>query len=438
MKAILFDLDNTLFATHECNVYLRSHAGRVIISELIRKNTFSIIPLHEKISDYINFLDSKKDVDVFIVSDSPKDYCIAILEKFGIEIDNGKVLGSQHKPCIENEELFSTYDKILVVGDNPKDVYLAHKLRAASLYLTYFSEFNTKFAIDNSLPTQVVNDFDEMVKIITKFLKGELHFKIPYYKPYFLTVDADKAPLYEIGEEDIGYSMSYYPDFDELETPKERYDWFDIKRSVKPAKLLSDSDLDNKKRVDFYNVNKTITPGKAFRTVAWFAREDFLKWLIEKNITGKVYLVAAPSSVPRECNKSLPMEMLVYWWMKWFPHLNYSEVKLKNGCYVERYWPTAPAHMSKGKREVRPHLNTLGVFKDHGGFDSDTAAVVIVDDVVTSGTQMNAIATLLTGTGILPKGVKIYGYALAKTKRKGSSNLEKLIESFSKAEKSGG
>ncbi|MER5005367.1 HAD family hydrolase [Atlantibacter hermannii] len=438
MKAILFDLDNTLFSTHECNVYLRSHAGRIVIPDLIRKGAFSIIPLHEQISDYINFLESKRDLDVFIVSDSPKDYCMAILEKFDIKIESGKVLGSQHKPCIEDEEIFSTYNKVLVVGDNPKDIYLAHKLRAASLYLTYFSEFNTNFAIDNSLPTQVVKDFDEMVKVITKFLKGDLEYKIPYYKQHFLTVDANEIALYDIDQSDIGYSLSYYPDFKELETAKERYDWFDVKRSIKPAKLLTNKELDNQETVSFYNADKTISQGKAFRRVAWFAREDFLKWLKEKNITGKVYLVAAPSSIPRECNKSLPMEMLVYWWIKWFPYLNYNKVTLKNGSYVERYWPTTPAHMTNGKREVRPHLNTLGIFKDNDGFDSDTTAVIIIDDVVTSGTQMNAIATLLKGTGVLPNETKIYGYALAKTKRKGNSNLEKLLELFSKAEKSGG
>ncbi|EAQ5799571.1 hypothetical protein QHJ03_000033 [Salmonella enterica] len=438
MKAILFDLDNTFFDTKDCDVYLRSRAGRAVVSDLIRKDLISIKLLDNQLPDYINYLDSKKDVDVFIVSDSPKDYCMAILKKFNINIDSVKVLGSLHKPCIEDEELFSTYNKVLVVGDNPKDIYLAHKLHAASLYLTCFSEFNTEFAIDNSLPSLVVNDFGEMVDAITKFLKNDLEYEIPYYKPHFLTVDSDNIELYELDEKDIGYSMDYYPDIDDLKTRSETYVWFDIHRSIKPAKLLSNIELDEKKTIKFYNNNNTITDGKAFRNIAWFARLDFLKWLKENKITGKVYLVAAPSSVPRECNKSLPMEMLVYWWIKWFPHLEYNKVTLKNGSYVERYWPTTPAHMSKGKREVRPHLNTLGIFKNHDGFDEDTTAVIIIDDVVTSGTQMNAIATLLNGTGVLPKTAKIYGYALAKTRRKGNNSLAKLLESFSKAVKSGG
>ena len=164
-----------------------------------------------------------------------------------------------------------------------------------------------------------------------------------------------------------------------------------------------------------------------------------MKWLKDKNITGKVYLVAAPSSVPRECNKSLPMEMLVLWWVKWLPHISEGKFQVLNGNYVERFWPTTPAHMSKGKREIRPHFHTLGVFDNVEPYDADTSAIVIIDDVVTSGTQMKAVASLLQGTGMVPRGVPIYGYALAKTTRGNvSDDFTKLMEAFSKAEKSGG
>ena len=103
MKAILFDLDNTLFATQECNVYLRSRTGREIVCDLIRQGSLNVTPLDPRLPGYINMLDEASNVEVFIISDSPKDYCLTILNKFGITVNHDNVLGALHKPCVEEE-----------------------------------------------------------------------------------------------------------------------------------------------------------------------------------------------------------------------------------------------------------------------------------------------------------------------------------------------
>ncbi|MGU3427224.1 hypothetical protein [Enterobacter hormaechei] len=441
MKAILFDLDNTLFATQECNVYLRSRAGREVVCDLIRQGSLNVTPLDARLPGFINMLDEANDLDVYIISDSPKDYCITILNKFGITVSHDNVLGAMHKPCVEEEveDIFSDYEKVLVVGDTPKDVYFAHRLKAASVFLTCLTDYDIDFSVSNSMPSAVAKSYIELVDVINHFLRDELAFEIPYFKPHFKTVDADTASIIDISDENIGFAMKYIPELDDIDNEEDKFTWFKIHRSIKPAKILSYSDLDLKKKVSFYNNNSKISEGVAFRDVAWFARISFVKWLQDKNITGKVYLVAAPSSVPRECNKSLPMEMLVLWWVRWLPHISEGRFQVLNGNYVERFWPTTPAHMSKGRREIRPHFHTLGVFNDVKPYDEDTSAIIIIDDVVTSGTQMKAVASLLQGTGMVPRGVPIYGYALAKTTRASvSDDFTKLMEAFSKAEKSGG
>ncbi|HGH4658439.1 TPA: hypothetical protein ACJIWY_001356 [Enterobacter bugandensis] len=441
MKAILFDLDNTLFATQECNVYLRSRAGREVVCDLIRQGSLNVTPLDARLPGFINMLDEANDLDVFIISDSPKDYCITILNKFGITVSHDKVLGAMHKPCVEEEVegIFSDYEKVLVVGDTPKDIYFAHRLKAASVFLTCLTDYDINFSVNNSVPSAVAKSYIELVDVINDFLRDELTFEIPYFKPHFKTVDADTAFIVDIADENIGFAMKYIPELDDIDNEEDKFTWFKIHRSIKPAKILSYSDLDAKKKVSFYNNNSKISEGVAFRDVAWFARISFVKWLQDKNITGKVYLVAAPSSVPRECNKSLPMEILVHWWVKWLPYISEGRFQVLNGNYVERFWPTTPAHMSKGRREIRPHFHTLGVFNDANPYDEDTSAIIIIDDVVTSGTQMKAVASLLQGTGMIPRGVPIYGYALAKTTRASvSDDFTKLMEAFSKAEKSGG
>lgn len=441
MKAILFDLDNTLFATQECNVYLRSRAGREVVCDLIRQDNLAVMPLDPRLPGYINMLDDLAGVEVFIISDSPQDYCLTILNKFGVTVESGRVLGSMHKPCVDDEieNLFSNYDEILVVGDTPKDIYFAHRLKAASVFLTSLTDYDIDYSVDNSMPSAVAHSYEDLVDVIDNFFSGELEYDIPYFKPHFKTVDADTVPIVDICDDDIGFAMRYIPELDSIDNDDDRFTWFKIHRSIKPAKILSYPELDSKKKITFYNNNSKISEGLAFKDIAWFARIKFVEWLKEKGISGKVYLVAAPSSVPRECNKSLPMETLVFWWVKWLPHISEGRFRVLNGNYVERFWPTTPAHMSKGKREIRPHFNTLGVFNNVKPYDADTSAIVIIDDVVTSGTQMKAVASLLKGTGMVPKGVPILGYALAKTTRANASDdFTKLWEAFSKAEKSGG
>lgn len=441
MKAILLDLDNTLFATNCCSVYLRSRAGRRDVCGLIRNNELEIRPLDEQIPSFLNKLEKHDGVDVYIISDSPKDYCITILERFCVNIDPSRVYGSMHKPCIESEfeEIFSEYDELLVVGDTPKDIYLAHRLEAASIFVTCLTNYDINFSVNNSMPTEVARSFYELEQFVIRFLEEGIEYKSFFFKPHFLTVDPDAAEIIDIAEENIGFAMKYIPDLDDITDPNDKFIWFKIHRSIKPAKYLSATQLNNKVKVSFYNNNKSITEGVSFKDVAWHARLEFAKWLREKNIRGKVYLVAAPSSVPRECNNSLPMEILVRWWVKWIKFVQGHNAVILNGNYVERFWPTAPAHMSKGRREVRPHFKTLGVFNDAPPFAPDTSAIIIVDDVVTSGTQMKAIASLLHGTGKIPRGVPVYGYALAKTTRINNHiDFNKLLEAFSKAEKSGG
>ena len=75
MKAIVFDLDNTLFKTDNCQPYLRSRAGREVISKLITDGTVTVTPIHERMVPFVNELVGNEKCDVYIFSDSPKDYC---------------------------------------------------------------------------------------------------------------------------------------------------------------------------------------------------------------------------------------------------------------------------------------------------------------------------------------------------------------------------
>ncbi len=436
MKAIVFDLDNTLFKTDNCQPYLRSRAGREVISKLITDGTVTVTPIHERMVPFVNELVGNEKCDVYIFSDSPKDYCLSILKKYKLKIDDDNVYGSQHKPTVEDAQILEDYDGVVVVGDSPKDVYFAHLNFAASILIGRFDEKNIKFYNKWTKPTAIVTKMDELEKNIRAFLLNEFEFVEPSISDYYKTVDPDNVELVELGLDKIGHSFEYWPNPEDWTTDKQKDVWFDVKRSIKVSKDLTPKQIHNKEQVLFYNQDGKIGAGKAFRNIVYGYFLEFAKWLVKNDIKGRIYLVATPSSVPFECNKSALMQILIEWWSKYaFYRRDELKCQIFDGSVVERFWPTKPAHMSNGRREVSPHLETLGVYQGAIKFHKPDA-VIIIDDVVTSGTQMKAVATLLAATKMYPENTPVYGYALVKTTRTGSP-LNELLRLFSDAERAG-
>ncbi|WP_433586929.1 HAD family hydrolase [Providencia alcalifaciens] len=436
MKAVIFDLDNTLFKTDCCLPYLRSNAGREVISELIAKDRIIVEPVYDQIVTFVNKLIHDKRCDVYVFSNSPRDYCLSILKKHQMNINNHNVYGNQNKPTAEDANILVDYDDILVIGDSAKDVYFAHMNFAASILIGDFTKKNIEFYNQWTKPTAIVTDIGSLETYLEKFLAGDFLFIEPELPDYYMTVNSDETKIVDLNLDRIGYAFEYWPNPSDWRTEKQKSVWFDVKRSIKVSKELTIDQLNNKTSVEFYNQDGRIGCGRAFRSIAYAYFLEFKKWLKNNNIKGRLFLVAAPSSVPLECNKSAPMQLLIQWWSTYAYHAS-SELGcvIYDGSCVERFWPTKPAHMSEGKREVAPHLETLGIYKDSIKFDKPDA-VIIIDDVVTSGTQMKAVATLLAATNMYPETTPVYGYSLVKTTRPGSS-IDELLRLFSDAEKKG-
>lgn len=436
-KAIILDLDDTIFATQQCKPYLRTGAGRAVIPSLIAQGTISVLEMHYGIVSYINTL-IKNDIAVYVFSDSPAEYCLAVLKKGGVNIDESNVFGSQHKPIVDNNWVFGGHDKFLVIGDSPKDIYFAHMKKYPSVLLADIGQDQKDFYSKWTKPSAICTNVSELMSVTRRFLSDDLVFEENDFKGMYLTVNSQSADIFSIPSENIGNAFEYWPnsaDWNGVEQRKTT--WFDVKRSIKVAKELTKEEIEKSDKVTFYNNNTTIGAGKAFKAIMWVYFQEFKKWAIGKGLKGTVYIVPTPPSVPMECNKSFPILILAEWWGKYGYHA-YNEKKLDFSLQllyaVERYWPTTPAHMSNGRREVRPHLETLGVYKSINA--KDASAIVIIDDIVTSGTQMNAVATMLVETGVVKEDIPIYGYALARTTRPGADVTE-LLRLFSVSEKAG-
>lgn len=199
-------------------------------------------------------------------------------------------------------------------------------------------------------------------------------------------------------------------------------------RVIKPAKNLTPAQLNRNESLSFMNSDQTIKIAQSLKSQAGHLKFEFMKWAKQINLTGDVYLVPIPGSSPYECHSSFPMLHIVQWWVEWINKEQNLPYILHEGLVIERFWPSVSAHLQGGPREVRPHLKTMGIFSDSTSFVPNST-VVILDDVVTSGSQMSAVATLLSQSGFLHINTKIYGFALAKTIRveKTWAQVEQLV-----------
>lgn len=436
MRAIIFDLDDTIYDTVSFRPYLRTAYGREVIPGLISSGNLNIKEKFPGIIEYINNL-IQTGSHIYILSDSPKEYCASVITKSGLKINLDNVYGSQHKPCVEHLDFFDYYDEVLVVGDSPKDIYFAHLNSFSSVMLANLSDEFVKYYQKWTKPGEICRTLSELNNIVDDFYSGNFIYKKNDFCEMYKVLDSKSVNVINIDLEKIGYAHEYWPNPDDWgEVDSRKSVWFDVKRSIKVAKELNADEIKTGSQIQFFNRNNQIGTGRSFKSIMWTYFDEFRKWIIKNEITGKVYLVPAPPSVPMECNRSFPIAVLVEMWRKYAFYIK-SEIKCEFVDFnaVERYWPTTPAHMTKGRREVEPHLDTLGVYKFVETV-TDASAVIIIDDVVTSGTQMSAVASLLIGAGIFADSVPIFGYALARTTRPGFDQSE-LLRLFSEAEKAG-
>ncbi|GKW26733.1 hypothetical protein [Pectobacterium brasiliense] len=417
MIAIIFDLDDTIFNTKECKPYLRTQIGRDVICNKIEDGIIEVQEQHNGIVSFINEL-IKDNIHVFIFSDSPKNYCVTLINKFGINVHESCIYGSQHKPCVDYHELFDDYDRIAVVGDSAKDIYFAHMYGFTSILLGRLSKNVEKFYQDWSKPTSICTSLKELSDELFRFSEGELNFIEHDFSSKYKKFDHSTVKLIKIPHDRIGYSYEYWSNPNEWNNIEERKNiWFDVQRSIKVAKELNNSQIAQKVAVSFYNRSGFISDGKPFRNIMWIYYANFVKWANSLGLSGNVYLVPVPPSAPIECNESFSMNELVKMWATYAYHSkrnNEINFDLVPAYIVDRFWPTPSSHLTGGMREIEPHLKTMGVFEDVDKI-GDASTVIIIDDIVTSGTQMNAVATVLTASGVFPISTIIYGYALAKT-----------------------
>ncbi|MCJ8274415.1 MAG: hypothetical protein MJK04_34080 [Psychrosphaera sp.] len=432
MKTIIFSLDNTLVDTNSCRPYLPFHpTRRCNVVEKIESDEVETQVYDSAIVEYINELRERFGVIVVIASDSPKDYCEAVLAKHGFNIPDEHVFGDLGKPCVDFYEkivkpLNQTHDKgfavadYLIVGSSPRDIYFGHHIQAATVFTTWGTAFDATRVIEKCIPTTVANSLADLKNHIAAFLKNCMEYRKPDFGGNFRFIDSEYCKSYELDKQDIGYARDYISSVNLPGTTDElaHQTWIEMNACLKLAKNVPEVLLQNGKAIPVCIDGETISCGVPLKDLAKQYFQDFVEWTIDKQLQGNVALVPVPSSVPRVCNHTFVMALICRWWAEWASNSNLPCAL--NVCdLLERTNPVKPAHryyLKTYERKIEPHLESIGVLVDKAtAISDDFCAIIIVDDVVTTGTQMNAVATILNGLDMIPNNIPVYGYAWART-----------------------
>ncbi|MBL0626529.1 HAD hydrolase-like protein [Aeromonas jandaei] len=434
MDIIIFDLDFTLVDTTDCQPYLMSSAGRDVIVNLIMEGEIDT-ETYDDIVDYFNELSDEDDILVIVVSDSPKDYCMAILEHHGFEIDEDLVFGSAGKPCTDFNTIINSLraneyigareiNDYIVVGDSAKDIYFAHEIGCPSIFARWGGRYRSNIISRKSKPTIEVRDIEELKSAIDEFILFGIDYQGVNIKDEYTTVDAHEISPHQISQDDIGYSREYVPAPESWTKKTHEYTWMDMNLTIKKAKTLTVHELKDNCGVLYLTRAGEISESTGLKSIAGHYKKEFYAWMEKKKINGRVALIPVPSSLPSECNRSSPTKVICKWWAEWASREK-DEYSLEVLPCVERWKPTHASHKRGGVRTITPHLETMGVYAEVEPDDFDgISSIIIFDDVVTSGSQMNSVATILKTLELIDDSVSIYGYALARTIR--PSNLSRL------------
>lgn len=427
MRVIIFDLDLTLASTEACHAYLRTKPGRRDIVPALKSGDVDISFYGDDLVSYFNGLKLIPDCCVAVVSDSPKDYCVQVLAQGGYLIRDWLVFGNQSKPLVRQEAISEAIAqglgvkveelKFLIIGDSPKDVYYAHSIGVPSIFTSWGSKQDRK--AHHSEPTAWADNVSQLKHHVSLFLKGDLEFKSFEFSKLYLTVDPKSKDFIRVELEDnhIGHGKEYVKNPEQYRKGNDNDKWASIELHsvVKQAKNLSEDEHNAKIGTPLYGANGLYS-ARPFKDKAWHFKNDFIAWCKSKSISGNILLVPVPPSVPRECNLTHSMSLMCSWWKYWINAGDHG-LNVRVHDAFERYWPKVPSHQTPGWRDMDEQFDTLGVFNDDRPKVENVDFLIVVDDVITSGSHINAIASFIRTAGMVDDDTVIFGYALFKTLR---------------------
>lgn len=393
MKHLLIDLDDCLVETSQLRVYRKTPSGRKFVTENIEMMQTRLAD--RRLVDLVKKYHNQKKAT--IVTNSPNDYAAAVLKKHGFP--DVPLIGAAKKPWIGSlESLVGENGKdFVMVGDSPKDVLPAHLLNIISIGTTWCQELSSDY-LALSEPTKTARTVDELLGVLED-VESEKVELAPFNLPKEFKYLPDKEfwkPAPEISWSSVGNYIPYSEGGDKFSSNILNY---------KNIKEVWPQDI-NRAIIQFFSTKQQRIMGWEYYSsnLVYFARE-VAKIIEEADLEGSTLLVPAPNANPKYCYRSFPNEMLA---LEVSHILKNKELYNPEKRVVYRTLPK-PKASETNNRNRDFNLLSLGAKPE---YSSNPDNVIILDDVRTSGSQIECVAKVLNYFGI---GKNYYAVVLGQT-----------------------
>ncbi|MFC1774976.1 hypothetical protein ACFLZN_01525 [Nanoarchaeota archaeon] len=394
MRHLLIDLDGclikndgvhkdprwrVLLGRSNCREYFLKHAHR-----------FKTEVYDESLVDLVeDFHDHGK---VTIVTNSPRWYARFLLDRHGFPDDLPLIAGAKKPrgrdvPEYVRENRLDE-DNAVIIGDGPQDILEGRMQDIPSIGVTW--GYWDESVLRRAKPTFIVDDPTDLEDWTYELGDAEeLVHEFP---------DDPDVPK-NIPNVAILNMDEYYPK--EIQCSASSHSFRQRIWRFKESKNFTLAELKTGIMDNFFHKG-SLRGYASYIDAMQHLTGRFVQFLRGYKLAKNTLLVPAPNSLPEYCYRSDPNAILAQ------NIANMWDICLYDKRIVRRIIPKSESH-SGGSRSHAGHILTMRSFSKRVEIEND---VIIIDDITTSGTQINSIAHVLRQRGFTGR---IYGFVMGKT-----------------------
>lgn len=398
---ILTDLDDFLVVTGHLEVFRKTGPGREYL--LANINDIPTELTHPRMAELMNYYHRNHRVSV--ITNSPAGYSQALLAKHGFD-ENISVYANANKPNTSSlddaiNDAGSLAETCVVLGDSAKDVVAAHLLGICSIAAPWGD--STREQLEKAQASLIADDFAQIERGLIRFEGGTLQYVPKINIPNTFRL-AEKGWSTQV-QLDIHQLGAYFP----WSRNKANMDVHSTQLlDIKFAKDYISEEVFAGVTRDYF-AGGQMRQGSMIRTSLESLMNKAAQKIEEMGLEGPIYLAEAPNSLPDYCYRSDILREFTLM----LDDLTEGTYAVFPARLLLRRYPKESAH-STGNRGASLHYSTMAInlCPENRQALAHAANIVIIDDIMTSGTTLKCNAHLIRSAGF--EGY-ICGLALGKT-----------------------